>query len=158
MQVDWACKGSGDYHMLCGVPEDAMARIARAADLFIHPTQGGGFEIPVMEAMSCGVPVIASDFVGLPELVEKGGWLAKLKTHYMSPLDATQAIVDEHDLAAKIEKVYNMSERGRRRVGARGRKRVLREYRWEDVNRSYRELIDLAVEEMRYNPLKERKI
>lgn len=158
LQVDWACKGSSDYHMLCGVPDDAMAQIARAADVFLHPTQGGGFEIPVMEALSCGVPVIATEFVGLPELVADGGWLIPPKTKYFSPLDATQAIADEYKMKDALEKAYNMSPKARRRIGARGRKHVLKEYQWGDVNAQYRQLIDETIEEMRYRPLGDRKI
>lgn len=158
LQVDWAFKGCSDYHMLCAVPEDAMARIARSADLFIHPTQGGGFEIPVMEAMSCAIPVAATKFVGLPELVEDGGWLVEPKTQYFSPLDATQAIIDEYALKDVIEKAYNMSHRKRRQIGNKGRKRVLKEYQWNDVNRQYRALLDDIIEDMRYKPLEERKI
>lgn len=158
LQVDWACKGCSDYHMLCGVPDDAMAQIARTADVFLHPTQGGGFEIPIMEALSCGVPVIASDFVGIPELVGNAGWLIPPKTKYFSPLDATQAIADEYKMCDAIEKAYNMSPKARRRMGMKGRKHVLEEYQWVDVNRQYRELIENTINEMRYKPLKERQI
>jgi glycosyltransferase involved in cell wall biosynthesis len=158
LQVDWACKGASDYHMLCGVPEEEMAKIARSADLFIHPTQGGGFEIPVMEAMASGVPVAATDFVGLPELVGDGGWLIKKKTSYFSPLDSTQAIADEYDLKDIIEKAYNSSPDKLRKIGAKGRKHVEKNYDWKLVNPMYRCLIDEVIDEMKYKPLEERRV
>ena len=158
LQVEWAIKGTSDYHMLCGVPDPEMAKIARAADLFLHPVQGGGFEIPVLEAMSSGVPSIVSDFVALPELIGDSGWVAPLATKYFSPLDATQAIVDEFKLADIIEKAYNSSYKARRKRGMKGRKKAVKEYDWDIVNPLYRQLNDEAIDEMTYRPRGERLI
>lgn len=156
LQVHDVCRASADYHMLCGVPDPAMARIARAADMFVHPTQGGGFEIPVLEALSCGIPVAAQDFVGLPELVEGNGWLIKPKTKYFSPLDATQSIADEFLLADAIEDAYNHPKK-RESLGKKARTHAL-QYDWKHVNPMYLDLIEEIYEEIRYRPLSERGI
>ena len=49
---------------------DVLAAIYRQADLLLQPSDGEGFGLPVIEAMACGTPVIASD---LPVLREVGG-------------------------------------------------------------------------------------
>lgn len=57
-----------DVHDLC-----------RAADLFLFASLQEGLPVAVMEAMACGLPIIASDIRGNVDLIdpEKGGWLVK---------------------------------------------------------------------------------
>jgi len=57
-------------------PENIYA----CADLFLLPSEEESFGLSALEAMSCGVPVIATDIGGLPELVEHG------KTGYLFPV------------------------------------------------------------------------
>ncbi len=49
---------------------DVLAAVYRQSDLVLQPSEGEGFGLPVIEAMACGTPVIASD---LPVLREVGG-------------------------------------------------------------------------------------
>ncbi len=49
--------------------QDALGDILNAADLFLIPSQAESFGLSALEAMSCGLPVIASSVGGLPELV-----------------------------------------------------------------------------------------
>jgi len=48
-----------------------------AADLLLHPSEMESFGLAPLEAMACGVPVLAYRVGGLPEVVEDGrsGWL-----------------------------------------------------------------------------------
>lgn len=45
-----------------------LVRTFQEADLLVHPSQYEGFGLPVLEAMSCGVPVISSNASSLPEV------------------------------------------------------------------------------------------
>lgn len=57
---------------------DRVAPVLRAADLFLLPSQTESFGLAALEALASGVPVIASDVGGIPEVVEHGitGYLA----------------------------------------------------------------------------------
>ncbi len=50
------------------VSRDVLAALYTGADLFVHPSLYEGFGFPVLEAMSCGAPVVCSDAASLPEV------------------------------------------------------------------------------------------
>lgn len=47
----------------------------KGADILFFPTLFEGFGMPVIEAMACGVPVVASNVTSLPEIVGNAGVL-----------------------------------------------------------------------------------
>jgi N-acetyl-alpha-D-glucosaminyl L-malate synthase BshA len=51
---------------------DDVSDILRGADLFLLPSETESFGLAALEAMACGVPVIASHVGGLPEVVRDG--------------------------------------------------------------------------------------
>lgn len=54
------------------VPVDQIARWYRALDLFVAPQRWEGFGLTPLEAMACGVPVIATNVGAFEELIVKG--------------------------------------------------------------------------------------
>jgi glycosyltransferase involved in cell wall biosynthesis len=50
------------------VPGNLLPALYNAARMFVFPSLWEGFGIPVVEAMSCGTPVIASNVTCLPEI------------------------------------------------------------------------------------------
>jgi glycosyltransferase involved in cell wall biosynthesis len=51
---------------------DRMAEEYRGSDLFVLPTLADNTPVTLMEAMACGLPVVATEVGGIPELVEPG--------------------------------------------------------------------------------------
>ncbi len=61
---------------LAGLADDeALVRWYRGADCLIVTSRAEGFGMPVVEAMACGVPVVAFDNTALPEVIDHGGQL-----------------------------------------------------------------------------------
>jgi glycosyltransferase involved in cell wall biosynthesis len=57
------------------VQDDSRERLYAGARALVMPSLDEGFGIPALEAMSAGVPVIASNRGSLPEVVGRGGTL-----------------------------------------------------------------------------------
>jgi glycosyltransferase involved in cell wall biosynthesis len=56
--------------IISDVAEDEMIKFYQHATVFVYPSFSEGFGLPILEAMACGVPVIAST---APALLEVGG-------------------------------------------------------------------------------------
>ncbi|MDQ6909205.1 MAG: glycosyltransferase [Actinomycetota bacterium] len=58
-----------------------MGSLYRSADCFVLPTRGEGWGMPVLEAMACGLPVIATDWSGPAAFLHDGiGYPLKVKS------------------------------------------------------------------------------
>jgi alpha-1,3-rhamnosyl/mannosyltransferase len=49
-----------------------LAALFRGASVFVYPTLYEGFGLPVLEAMACGVPVVAGDVAAIREVAGDG--------------------------------------------------------------------------------------
>lgn len=53
------------------VTQEQLVALYNGATLFVFPSFGEGFGIPVLEAMACGTPVLCSNATSLPEVAGK---------------------------------------------------------------------------------------
>ena len=57
------------------VPDEDLAVLYKKAETFVFPSIYEGFGLPVLEAMSCGTPVVTSNVSSLPEIAGDAGML-----------------------------------------------------------------------------------
>lgn len=68
--------GVADSVKFIGPVEEAdKPALYRGASVFLYPSRYEGFGLPPLEAMACGVPVVASSASSLPEVVGTAGYL-----------------------------------------------------------------------------------
>jgi glycosyltransferase involved in cell wall biosynthesis len=114
-----------------GVTDERIVELYAEASVAAVPSLYEGFSLPAVEAMACGVPVVATTGGALPEVVGQDGVTGLL----VAPGDqealaaALGRVLDEPSLAARL------SEAGRRRVLERFTWRACAEgtvenYRW----------------------------
>jgi glycosyltransferase involved in cell wall biosynthesis len=60
-------------HVLGRLSNERLRDAYRSADVFVMPSMHEGFCVPVIEAMACGLPVVACRAAALPETVAAGG-------------------------------------------------------------------------------------
>ncbi|MBI2483143.1 glycosyltransferase [Candidatus Uhrbacteria bacterium] len=101
------------------------------ADIAVFPSRWEGFGIAAAEAMSCGIPVIATRVDGLAEVVVP---------------DVTGLLVPANDPVALAQAIRALAQDRARRLllGAAGRRRVLECFDIRNVVRRYGEFYEAA--------------
>jgi len=64
--------GRISYLLNQALPHHQLAPLYRSADCFVSPSRGEGWGMPALEAMACGLPVIATDWGGHTAFVHEG--------------------------------------------------------------------------------------
>ena len=106
--------------LLPGYVADAdRAALLSGAEALVYPSLYEGFGLPVLEAMACGTPVVASNRPALPEVAGDSALLVDPE--------------DPHQLAQAIERVLS-DERLRRVLRQRGLERAAR-FSWDETAR-----------------------
>ncbi len=79
--------------------QDELVRLYNGATSFVYPSRYEGFGLPPLEAMACGVPVLAADNSSLPEVVGEAGILlpATDPAAWLSAMLAVQSEAGLHD-------------------------------------------------------------
>ncbi len=119
-----------------GVPEHRIIELYSEAQLAVVPSLYEGFSLPAIEAMSCGVPLVATTGGAIPEVVGSD--------------DDTALLVppgDSEALAAKLRWALERPDGElRATVGARGRQRIIDRWSWrhtaEKTVDEYRALLE----------------
>jgi glycosyltransferase involved in cell wall biosynthesis len=106
---------SGRVRTLPFLPREDILGLYREAQAYVFPSLFEGFGIPVLEAMDCGCPVIASNGTALAEVVGSAGML-------FDPLDVRSI--------ALAMKAVSLDGQTRDRLIASGHVRA-REFSWE---------------------------
>jgi D-inositol-3-phosphate glycosyltransferase len=139
---DYRLKGEallgGRLHFAGAVTHDRLPDHLRAADFMLFMTQPPeSFGIVLIEAMACGLPVIATDYPGVTAVVDDG---------------RNGILVPGGDVAAAADAVARMIELGkdgRREMGGAGRAKCEQEWSWPGLvtrmDEVYRDAIEARV-------------
>lgn len=120
------------------VPEDELSSVYQAADVFVMPNRdaGGdieGFGLVFVEAWFHGLPVVAGDAHGPPQVVREG---------------EDGFVVDPGDHEAIVDRMQDLSDNAlRERLGKNGRSRVETEFTYTAITDRMEGIFQDVIEE-----------
>lgn len=123
------------YELMFQVDKEAMNKIYNSFDCLCAPSTNEGFGVPIIEAQSCGVPVITNNFTAMPELVKDGktGYIVDVAYRRFTPLLSYIGIPSVKSIYDKMELVYKAD---REKMGKAARLNILNNY---DTNKVVKE-------------------
>lgn len=106
----------------------------QASDLFVFPTEREAFGISLIEAMACGLPVVATSIGGITDILRQGrnGWMVQ-PDNFLQLYDALDRLIKDQAL--------------RHELGREARKTAENQYASYSVNEAYWALFKDAVEQ-----------
>jgi glycosyltransferase involved in cell wall biosynthesis len=122
---------SEDIRFLGFVPDEDLPMLYSGSSAFVFPSLYEGFGLPLLEAMACGVPVIASNTSSVPEVVGDAALLVP-PTQAEAFADAIMRVRRDADLRRTI------IEKGSNRAAG---------FRWEKSARQHLECMQKLVRE-----------
>jgi glycosyltransferase involved in cell wall biosynthesis len=78
-----------DIEVQLGLPRNELVRRIHQADVFVLPSLAEGFAHVILEAMSCGLPIIATDHTCAPDVIVNG------EHGFIVPIRSAQAIAEK---------------------------------------------------------------
>lgn len=130
----------GQYNTFKGWPDNDLAALYNAADVFVTTSWGEGFGLTIAEALAAGTPVIAQNFSAIPEVVGPGGILIDPERPMTVYSGQDQRLPNVGAFSEAIEHLYG-AEGYRRKLGAKGRVHVRESFSWDAAARRFDELI-----------------
>lgn len=124
---------NGSVRFVNGLADPELVSLYAEAEAAVVPSLYEGFSLPAVEAMACGLPLVATTAGALPEVV--------------GPDREAALLVPPGDADALARGIVTLLTDGplRRRLGERGRSRVLERFTWEAAARRtaerYREVM-----------------
>uniref|UniRef100_A0A6M3KW82 Putative glycosyltransferase n=3 Tax=viral metagenome TaxID=1070528 RepID=A0A6M3KW82_9ZZZZ len=136
------------YQMNFNIDKNQMALIYNAFDVLLSPSFSEGFGVPIIEAESCGIPVIVNNFVSMPELIKPGitGELCEVASKRFSPLGSYVGIPSTKSIFDCLMKIHKAD---RVKMGKEARKWVVENYDTKDVfNRYWKPYLTILEKEL----------
>lgn len=127
-----------------GVNEDALVQIYNLFDVYVQYANSEGFGMPQVEAAACGVPVFATDYSAMSDVVRKlkGFPINVQRFYHESATLCKRALPDNNDFVNKLVKFASnpIALQEKRRFDCR--KAVESHYTWDKTAMIWEKLID----------------
>ncbi len=111
LDIEDITKFPSQTDMVVGIPTDAMARMYNVLDVFLLPSKGEGFGIPIVEAEACGVPVITTKCTGQEELMDGGWFIEDLKPTWTKQ-SSWQFECDPEEIVIRLQSAWQAKKDG----------------------------------------------
>lgn len=106
---DVICSDPYQVGTLGGLGDGQMATLYSALDVHLLASSGEGFGIPILEAQSCGCPVIVGDWTAMSEICFSGWKIPKEESHpFYIPIGSYQFFPRVGAIVEALEASYTM--------------------------------------------------
>lgn len=133
----WFRRYRGAYRHFGHVPQHELPRYYRRGSVFVLNSVHDGFGMVILQAMACGLPVVATEHTGGPDVLRDG------EDGFVIP------VRDPDALAERLRWCHAHRQRCRE-MGRSARERVVRSFRWSDygarIAEAYRSRLPRAPE------------
>ncbi len=121
------------------IPYYQLGSLYRGVDCFVLPTRGEGWGMPIMEAMTCGIPAIATNWSAQCDFMnEENSYLIKVKKLIpaitKSPYykDLNWAEPDYEHLKYLLRYVYEHREEAKQKA-IKASNMIIEKYSWDNI-------------------------
>jgi glycosyltransferase involved in cell wall biosynthesis len=113
------------------VPHEMVKTFMQQADVFVLPSLSEGLPNVILEAMACGLPIVASRVGGIPDTItnETNGYLIEPK--------------DSDDLAKKI--ILLLQDYALLKKISENNRKIVKKYAWENVIFELEKIYELSI-------------
>ena len=132
-----------------------LSMMYNIADCTVNISDAEGFGLATLESLSCATPIIVNMTGGLQEQIKDG------KKEFGIPLyPSSRAIIGSQNIpwiyedrlngdevSVAFEKMFNLGKKQRQKMGENGRKHVMKNYNFDNFNKSWVETLTKLHEE-----------
>jgi glycosyltransferase involved in cell wall biosynthesis len=123
---------------------ESLCEIMNLFDVYVQYATNEGLGFPMIEAASCGIPVFATDYSAMSDVVRKvKGFPIKVKDLvFKSETNCYWATPDDDDFIAKLANYLKSTEPMRNRKRYETRNAALKHYNWDETSKKWEDVFD----------------
>ena len=143
------CKFCNQVSAVCptvsyGISVPDLAKIYNLLDIYVQYAICEGFGMPQVEAAACGVPVAATDYSAMYDVLRfTQGYPIPVRTFFREiETNAERAYPDNEVLASILTKFFSKNSTDRMQESMIVRKKTIERYNWDDTAKVWENYID----------------
>lgn len=143
------CKRCGKHTAMLantqnGVPPNVLAQIINSFDVYVQYANSEGAGMGQMEAAACGVPIMATDYSAMSDIVKKANGIPikVLKLLRESETGCFRAIPDNEDFVDKLTKFLLLPSSLKHKMGTEARRGVEKHFTYKQSAKQWMQYFD----------------
>lgn len=118
-----------------GISEEQLAEIYKCLDVYVQYANCEGFGMSMPEALACGVPIMATNYSAMEDLVKNshGFPLEPLKMSWDFGVQAQRAIPDNENTANQLLQFFSLPFHERQKRSFEARLSAEKHYNWDNT-------------------------
>ncbi|MBI4066697.1 glycosyltransferase, partial [Candidatus Gottesmanbacteria bacterium] len=131
------------------IPDQKVAFTMLLGHCFMSTSVGDGYNLPLLEAMSCGVVPIGTKYSAIPEVIGDRGFLIEPASYFFGAYDVRRGIASTEDGVSHLTTLYDDWKSGGQLINALSSKCIdfAKEQTWDKTVHAILEMIQRPIEQ-----------